>query len=249
MVAAVDGGAVLWGPPGTALADPPLILWGIGTARALRAHWMLAELGLPYISRRIQSRTGETLTQEYVGMNPRHKIPLLQHGNLLLTESAAIVQYLCDQFIPPAGFFVPADPAQRAKVNEWCYFVMNELDGHTLYVIRRHVGLKHIYGEAPTAVESAKVYFREQVEAVEPRFRVGEAGEAYLFGRRFSVADILLTTCLDWAANVGIVLPDSVAAYCHRALSRPAYREAARRNDPTIAPPPELCVHAAGGSA
>lgn len=231
-----NGKAVLWGLPVARQAEVSLALWGIGSTRALRVHWMLAELGLPYISHRIQSGTDETLTPAYLKINPRHKIPTLRHGPLLMTESAAIVQYLSERFETPVGFFAPTDPAQRAKVYEWCYFVMNELDGHTLYVIRRHVGLSHIYGEAPLAVESAKSYFRQQIEALEPSFKLTEA---YLFGEEFSVADVLLTTCLDWARDVGIELPASVAGYLERVASRPAYREARRRNDPAFAPPLE----------
>ncbi len=116
---------------------------------------------------------------------------------------------------------------------------MNELDGHTLYVIRRHDGLSHIYGEASSAVESAKAYFREQIEAIEPSFM---ATTGYLFEAGFSVADILLTSCLDWALSVGIALPASIIAYRQRATSRPAYLEARRRNDPAVAPPPQARV-------
>jgi glutathione S-transferase len=236
---------VWWGTPEISAKDASLVLWGVGTTRAFRAHWMLAEMGLPYISHRIQSRTGETMSAEYLKLNPRHKIPTLQHGTLCMGESAAIVQYLSERFETPADFYTPADPAARAKIYEWCYFVMNELDGHTLYVIRRHVGLKHIYGEAPEAVESAKIYFREQIEALEPKFR--GAGE-YLFGARLSLADILLTTCLDWAVGVDIPLPGSVSAYRERVTSRPAYGVARYRNDPATIPPPEalLCDVAMG---
>jgi glutathione S-transferase len=168
----------------------------------------------------------------------------LQHGTLCMGESAAIVHYLCERFETPADFYAPADPAARAKINEWCYFVMNELDGHTLYVIRRHVGLKHIYGEAPEAVVSAKTYFREQIEAVEPSFR---ATGNYLFGDRLSIADILLATCLDWAVGVEIPLPASVMAYRELVSRRPAYGVARNRNDPTIAPPPEALLTDAAG--
>jgi glutathione S-transferase len=225
---------VMWGLSGGAPEDVPLALWGVGTTRALRAHWMLTEIGVPYISHRIQSRTGETFDPAYLKLNPRHKIPTLQHGALTLTESAAIIQYLAETFAVPEDLFVPSDPTQRARVNEWCYFIMNELDGHSLYLIRRHVGLKHIYGEAPEAVESAKTYFREQIEAVEPRF---EGLTACLFGERLSVADMLLTTCLEWAHAVGIAVPESVAAYRSRVAARPAYVEAKRRNDPATVPP------------
>jgi glutathione S-transferase len=232
---------VFWGPPGATATDASLVLWGVGTARAFRAHWMLAEMRLPYISHRIQSRTGETMTAEYLKLNPRHKIPTLQHGTLCMGESAAIVHYLCERFETPADFYAPSDPAARAKINEWCYFVMNELDGHTLYVIRRHVGLKHIYGEAPEAVASAKIYFREQIEALEPTF---VATGNYLFGEHLSIADMLLATCLDWAVGVDIPLPDPVMAYRERVSRRPAYGVAEYRNDPATVPPPEalLCT-------
>lgn len=235
---------VFWGPPGTTATDASLVLWGVGTSRAFRAHWMLAEMRLPYISHRIQSRTGETMTAEYLKLNPRHKIPTLQHGELCMGESAAIVHYLCERFETPVDFYAPSDPAARAKINEWCYFVINELDGHTLYVIRRHVGLRHIYGEAPEAVASAKIYFREQIEALEPEF---VAARHYLFGEHLSIADMLLATCLDWAVGVDIPLPDSVMAYRERITRRPAYGVARYRNDPTTVPPPEalLCTAAA----
>ena len=40
--------------------NPRLILWGVGTSRTIRPHWALHELGLPYDSRPILPRTGET---------------------------------------------------------------------------------------------------------------------------------------------------------------------------------------------
>jgi glutathione S-transferase len=200
---------------------------------------MLTELGVPYLSHRIQSRTGETLDPAYLKLNPRHKIPTLQHGALTLTESAAIIHYLAETIDPPDHLFVPADAGQRARVNEWCYFIMNELDGHALYLIRRHVGLKHIYGEAPEAVESARIYFREQIEPLTPRF---EELPAYLFGQRLSVADMLLTTCLEWADSAGIAVPQAVAAYRDRVAARPAYGEAKRRNDPATVPPEDARI-------
>src|SRR5580700_6751994 len=71
-----------------------LTLWGVGTSRTMRPHWMLLELGLEYEFHAIGSRTGETKTDEFLRINPRHKIPVLRHGSFTLTESAAIIQYL-----------------------------------------------------------------------------------------------------------------------------------------------------------
>jgi glutathione S-transferase len=64
---------------------------------------MLLELGLDYESYPIQSRAGETLAAEFMRLNPRHKIPVLRHDEFLLTESAAIVQYLSETFAIRTG--------------------------------------------------------------------------------------------------------------------------------------------------
>ncbi len=109
-----------------------LILWGIGTPRTLRAHWMLMELGLDYALRPVRSRSGETMTEEFLALNPKHKIPVLQHGALVLTESAAIIDYLSRAFPVPAGFHVPHDLLGRTRLNEFCLFIICELDALSL---------------------------------------------------------------------------------------------------------------------
>jgi len=206
-----------------------LTLFGIGTSRTMRAHWILLELGLDYESRRIESRTGETLTDEFRRLNPRHKIPVLQHGSFVLTESAAIVEYLSERFGDPAKLYAPSDEKARATLNEWCYFIMTELDAASLYVMRRHEGLASIYGEAPAAVDSAKAYFLHNIEAMTPRI----AKARYLLGELLSTADILLMTCLDWASAAGIALPQETLDYRQTMAQRPAYQEALKRNFPS----------------
>jgi glutathione S-transferase len=204
-----------------------LTVWGVGTSRTMRAHWMLLELGLEYECHPIQSRTGETLTDEFKRLNPRHKIPVLRHGSLVVTESAAIIQYLSETFPHATEVYVPGDAVSRARLNEWCYFIMSELDAGSLYVVRRHDGLKQIYGEAPAAVESAKSYFLHNIDAMAAR--IG-GDNTYLFGEQLSVADILLMTCLDWAASCGIPLPETVSHYQQRVALRPAYQAALKKN-------------------
>ena len=200
-----------------------LAIWGIGTTRAMRAHWVALELGLDYECHPIGSRSGETRTAEYTRLNPKQKIPVLQHGDLVLSESAAIVQYLTETFPTPPDFFVPANATQRAKLNEWCFFIMMELDAHTLYVMRRHDGLKEIYGAAPVAVDSAREYFLKYLDAMTPRIE-----GPYVMGEKFSVADVLLMTCLDWALAYDIALPPAIKAYRDHVARRPAYGSALR---------------------
>ncbi len=205
-----------------------LTLWGVGTSRTLRPHWMLIELGLDYEYKPIRSRSGETLRPEFLRINPRHKIPVLQHGSLVVSESAAIINYLGEAFPKPERMFVPRDAAERARLNEWCYFIMTELDATSLYVVRRHEGLKHLYGEAPTAVEAAKSYFMHNLEAIDARI----SNAPCLLGDKLSAADILMLTCLEWALTCSLQLPNGAAAYRERIAKRPAYRAALAKNFP-----------------
>jgi glutathione S-transferase len=204
-----------------------LTLWGAGTSRTMRAHWMLLELGIDYRFYPIRSRTGETQTDGFKRLNPRHKIPVLQHGSFVLTESAAIIQYLSETFAGLERMYVASDCESRAALNEWCYFIVTELDASSLYVVRRHEGLKQIYGEAPTAVASARDYFLHNLEAMVPKI---ECHSPYLFGDRLSVADILLMTCLDWAASERISIPETLVRFQRRVALRPAYQAALSRN-------------------
>ena len=200
----------------------------MGTARQLRPHWLLAELGLDYEYCPVHPRSGETTGAEFLALNPRHQVPVLRHGELVITESAAILLYLSEAFPQPAQVYVPQDVQDRAKLNEWCYFVMTELDATSLYVIRRHQGLQHIYGAAPSAVEQARRYFCAQLGALDER--IG----ATLLPAGFSVADILLATCLDWAVSERLPLAPRAAAFHAAMRARPAYRRAHAKTYPGV---------------
>jgi glutathione S-transferase len=215
---------------------PHLILWGVTTSRTLRALWALHELALDYTLHPIQPRTGETQTAEFARINPRRKIPVLQDGDFTIAESPAIVAYLSETYGTEDNMLIPRDPRHRAQWLEWCFHIAMELDATSLYVMRRHRDLKHIYGEAPTAVDSASIYFQTQLCHVVQKL---EDGHPYLVGDRFSSADMLLTTCLVWAINYGVPVPPICTDYVARIAQRPAYQAALRVNVPPPPPPRE----------
>ena len=205
-----------------------IVLWGAVSVRALRVHWALQELGLPYGFKPIQSRSGETLTEEYTRHNPKQKIPCLQDGDFTLTESAAIVNYLFNAYGAGKDVYLPQTPMDQARSDEWSYFAMMELDAHALYVIRRHKFLPDIYGEAPVAVASAAEYCLKQLTAVAPAVALADP---YLFGDKFGAADILLSTTFDFADRYDVALPEPCRAYRDRAYARPAFQAAKARNE------------------
>ena len=203
------------------------VLWGVGTPRTMRPHWALHELSLPYQTEAIGARTGETQTATFTALNPRQKIPLLQDGDFTITESPAIVAYLAEVYICGDVQLLPTRQRERARCLEWSTFIAMELDATSLYVVRRHSLLKHIYGEAPVAVENAKSYFFRQLGHVDQVLR---ADGPFIMGEEFTTADILLTTCLTWATAPDAPVYDSCRAYHERITIRDAYTAAAKAN-------------------
>lgn len=212
-------------------AAPNLTLWGVGTSRTVRPHWALAELDLKYETRAIGPRTGETKTTEYTKLNPRQKVPLLQDGDFCIGESAAIVAYLSRTYSTPDRALIPEAQRDYAKWLEWCFFIVTELDSTSLYVMRRHsaTALGPIYGVAPEVVAKAGEYFREQLRHVEVAL---DDGRQFLMGDKFTSADILLTTCLDWAIAYGVGICDNAHPYLERIQKRAGYQRGNIANTP-----------------
>ena len=204
-----------------------LTIWGGATSRALRAHWAAHEVQIDYEPKLIGSRTGETQSPEFVSLNTKEKIPVLIDGDLVLTESAAIVTYLGDTYRTPEFSLTPDfNTSDRAKYNEWLSYIIMELDAHTLYILRKHRDLAHLYGEAPAAVQAAIDGFNKQIRWALPRIEANE----YLIGNSFTGADLMLTTCLDWAVSYGFDLDRSFHRYRDRIHERSAFIQANRLN-------------------
>ena len=197
-------------------------VWGIGTSRTLRAHWMLAELGLDYETREIIPRTPSMDDPDFRALNQRSKVPVFEHGDLVIGESGAIVFHLADRYRARCALAPPPGSDERARFDDVCIFTLMELDA-PLYVIRRHGGLPEIYGESPVAIQSAGEYFLRQVAEMDRRLA---DGRPYLFGEDFSAADLLLVTCLGWARIVNLPLSSRLEEYLAGVTDRAGYRAA-----------------------
>lgn len=204
-----------------------LVVWGVGTARTIRVHWALAELGLTYKTNPIGARTGETKSPEFTAITARQKIPVLQDGDVVLTESLAIVAYLSDRFATDRNRLLPLDPLGRARCLEWCAYALSELDATSLYVIRRHRDLASIYGAEPAVCEAAAAYFGQQMRALD---RALADGRQCIMGETFSAADIMLSSCLTLAVRYGVPVSEAAQAYNGRVTRRQAFAAATARN-------------------
>ena len=200
-------------------------LWGSKTARSLRPIWMAEELEIEYELLPIGPRTGETSSEEYTKLNPKQKIPFMEHGDFQLSESLAICKYLQNTF-PSNSLFIPQTPKDLAKEDEWCSFIYGELDETCLYIIRRHHDLSDIYGAAPNVVESCREYLERQFRVIEPYIEKKDS----VLDQGFGLADIFLMSCLDWAIYHEFKLPKNIAIYKDKISERSAFKKAMEIN-------------------
>ncbi len=83
------------------------------TSRPVRLF--IAESGIDVDEQEVDLMTGEHHQEPFISINPNRLVPVLDDGDLRLTESSAIIKYLADKIDSPA---YPKDLKQRAKVNE-----------------------------------------------------------------------------------------------------------------------------------
>ncbi|MEM7098617.1 MAG: glutathione S-transferase family protein [Pseudomonadota bacterium] len=212
--------------------DARLEFWGAYTSRTIRPIWVAEELGLDYQFHPIGPRTGETQTDEYTRLNPKQKVPcMVDHnvqGGLTITESLPIARYLISSYGTDA-LSTPDTSADYAKEDEWCCYVLAEIDETSLYIIRRHRDLAHIYGESQVVVDSCFEYLERHLNVVEAHL----SGREFVLDRGFSLADIMLTTCLTWADVYGATLQPVSADYAARMTRRDGFIRANKINNPS----------------
>jgi glutathione S-transferase len=157
---------------------------------------------------------------------------LLQDGDFRIAESPAIAAYLSNTYGTREAALIPTEPREHASWLEWCFYSATKLDATSLYVMRPHGALKHIYGESQVALESAAAYFATQLRHAEQAL---QDGRPFLVGNRLTTADMLLTTCLTWAVSYRVPITAACHAYMERITSRPAYRASVAANTPSTA--------------
>lgn len=210
-----------------------MIVYGVGTLRTLRVHWTLKELNLSYTTEAIQSRSGQTQTSDYTALHPGQKVPYLQDGNLGISESAAICIYLAERY--GNGLLMPtfSKYEQRAIVLQACFYAMTELDAHTLYIIAKHGGsLSSYYKQSEEAIEVAIAGFNKQICVAE---KLISNQYCYILDKEFTVADIILVTCLIAAVRLNrqfeLVIPDKLTKHAENIQRRDAFQLAALENN------------------
>jgi glutathione S-transferase len=200
------------------LEEPDLKLYAAPRTRSTRVLWALEEAGAEYEYVKINLFQGEGRRPPYIDLNPAGKVPALQDGDSLLTESGAICLHLADKY-PDSGLLPAVGDPARAQAYRWSFFATGELEQPLWTRFKHQVALP------------PKVRVEGMEETCDWEFRVamkvlakGLGEQEYLAGDVFSVADILVGHTLLWAKFFGLSWEhENVDAYLARLTQRPAF--------------------------
>lgn len=187
-------------------------------ACSLSPHIVLREAGVDFELDRVDFATRKTAGgADFSKINPKGYVPTLQLDNgEVLTEGAAIVQYIADQH--PAANLAPKNGTlERVRLQEALNYIAAEV----------HKSFSPLF--SPEYDEAAKKLQRnklsQRLDYLEQQF--GD-GRDYVLGKAFSVADAYLFTVLGWTGHVGLDLQKwpKLAAFHARVGARPKVQEA-----------------------
>jgi glutathione S-transferase len=190
-------------------------LYGFGPTRSLRALWGLRELDAEFEFISVNLMAGEHTRPDFLRLNPAGKIPVLVDGELVLTESAAIVLYLAEKY--PEKGLLPTDLEERAQVYRWLMFAVTELE-QPLWRITRHTRL---YPEDKRLLGDVALASREFVAMAAVLERHMD-GRRFIVGDSISAADCVTAYTLDWGNELQLIDDyPLLQAYLGRMYARP----------------------------
>jgi len=190
-------------------------LYEFAPTRSIRARWTLQELGVPFEAIEVNLVKGQNREPEFLKINPAAKLPVLVDGDLVLTESAAIVWYLAEKY--PEKGLLPKDLRGRADAQRWILFAVTELE-QPLWRISKHTRLYPEADRLPAEVALARRDFQAMAPVLEQHMR----GRRFAVGDAATIADFVIAYTLDWANMVGLLADfPELRAYMERMYARP----------------------------
>jgi glutathione S-transferase len=190
-------------------------LYGFGPTRSLRALWGLRELDAEFEFVPVDLVAGEHRKPDFLRLNPAGKLPVLVDGDVVVTESAAIVLYLGEKY--PAKGLMPKDLAARAQVYRWIMFAVTELE-QPLWRMARHKNVYPEHKRLPADIALASEEFVAMAAVLDRHMEDRD----FVVGDHLTAADCVMAYTLDWG-NMVHLLDDCprLRAYVERMYARP----------------------------
>jgi glutathione S-transferase len=186
-------------------------------SRSLIAHWMLEEVGAPYRFHLLDLKREQHKRSEYLAINPMGKVPAIAHGDVVITEAAAICCYLADAF-PEARLSLAIGEPRRGVYLKWLFYGPSCLEPA---IIDRMF-------ERPDVRPGSLGY--GDFDTVMNVVAAAVASGPYLMGEQFTAADVVIGSGLQWGMATEAVPPrEAFKAYTGRLGQRPALQRVYRQ--------------------
>jgi glutathione S-transferase len=196
-----------------------LRIYGIARTRAFRALWVANELGLDYEHLPIEIGDAGTRRPEFLAINPNGRLPVIVDDGFVLFESLAITLYLTKKH--SNGKLYPATLQGEAKTWQWSFWAIGEVD--------RGVNIWSLHAVRLPAAERDATKRDEALKVLAAPFKVLDAalaGQPYLLGDGFTVADLNVAAVISRAIDMDLSAWPHLKAWLTRCLERPAARQA-----------------------
>jgi glutathione S-transferase len=192
-----------------------LTLYHAAPSRSSITHWMLEEVGEPFDLHLLSLARNEHKSPEYLKVNPMGKVPTLRHGDVVITEGAAICAYLADEF-PARKLNIPVGNPRRGVYLKWLFFGPSCIEPA---ITDRAFPRK----EPPRASALGHGDYDTVVGVLADAVAKGP----YLMGEQFTAADVVIGSALRWGMQFKL-LPErpEFLPYTARLAERPALQRA-----------------------
>lgn len=194
--------------------DRHVVLFYNPASRAGGVRVLLEELNADYELKLLNLQAGDTRKPEFLAINPMGKIPTIQHGDVVVTEQAAIYMYLAELYAE-AGLSPAAGSPLRGPYLRWMVFYGSCFEPA---LVDRSM-------KRETAATGTSPYgdFDTMLATVKQQLSKGP----WLLGDTFTAADVLWGGALTWTIGFKLV-PESpeIKAYIERFKARPAVARA-----------------------
>ena len=183
----------------------------------------MAEKGIDLPRVEVNLMGGENRQAPYTNKNPSGQTPALELDNGdILAEITAICEYLDEKHPNPP--LIGATPEERAETRMWTRRIDLNIVEPMANGFRYSQGLQLFQSRMrcmPQAADDLKALAQEKLTWLNGLI----AGRTWLCGDRFTMADVLLFSFLEFGASVGQPLnPDNknIAAWRDRVAARPS---------------------------
>jgi glutathione S-transferase len=196
------------------------------SARSFRPLWMLEELQLPYELKMLPFPP-RFLAREYLAINPLGTVPTFLDGDVRMTESAAICQYLAARY-GAASLTIAADESDFGAYLNWLHFGEATLTFPQTLILR-YSRFEPEERRNPQVVQDYKRWFLARLRGVDAVVSNYE----FMCAQRFTAADVSIAYALMLAEHIGLAaeFPTAVGQYWSRLQQRPAFVRALKAQE------------------